>query len=419
MIKRNKSITSIMSIILLISVLVLITACSKTNSSNKPSDTSNKPSDTSTQDAPKDAVFAGGWPYATVPTGHFNMFVANAISLKFYRELHQLPLATYRAGSEEYVPMLAEQWKLSEDNKEIQVNLRNDVTWFSGDKFTSKDVWTTFMAFRLVGDPVWNYIEEVEVINDSQLTFKIKEETTMIYRYILRKPIVDYKTYGSFADKVGQLMVDGKDETSEEWKALVSDFTNFRPEIVNATGPYYLDPAKVSQSHIELAKNDTSFLADVVNFEKVIVYNGDVPDLTPLVLNKKVDYLTHQFPPASMKSFDNTGYSTIQLQGVDGIAMYFNAAVKPLDQIEVRQAIAYVIDRDRIGELALPGVTRGTDYISGLGDLMTETWVDTTKLIDYAVNTGKATELLESAGLTKKGDKWYLSDYSSGSGKLD
>jgi peptide/nickel transport system substrate-binding protein len=355
-------------------------------------------------------VFAGGWPYATVPTGHFNMFVANAISLKFYRELHQLPLATYRAGSEEYVPMLAEQWKLSEDNKEIQVNLRNDVTWFSGDKFTSKDVWTTFMAFRLVGDPVWNYIEEVEVINDSQLTFKIKEETTMIYRYILRKPIVDYKTYGSFADKVGQLMVDGKDETSEEWKALVSDFTNFRPEIVNATGPYYLDPAKVSQSHIELAKNDTSFLADVVNFEKVIVYNGDVPDLTPLVLNKKVDYLTHQFPPASMKSFDNTGYSTIQLQGVDGIAMYFNAAVKPLDQIEVRQAIAYVIDRDRIGELALPGVTRGTDYISGLGDLMTETWVDTTKLIDYAVNTGKATELLESAGLTKKGDKWYLSD---------
>ena len=28
-----------------------------------------------------DKVFVGGWPYSTVPTGHFNMFVANAIEL--------------------------------------------------------------------------------------------------------------------------------------------------------------------------------------------------------------------------------------------------------------------------------------------------------------------------------------------------
>ena len=33
-------------------------------------------------DAPvgnKDAVFVGGWPYSTVPTGNFNMFISNAI----------------------------------------------------------------------------------------------------------------------------------------------------------------------------------------------------------------------------------------------------------------------------------------------------------------------------------------------------
>lgn len=29
------------------------------------------------------SVFAGGWPYSTVPTGHFNMFVSNAIELKY------------------------------------------------------------------------------------------------------------------------------------------------------------------------------------------------------------------------------------------------------------------------------------------------------------------------------------------------
>jgi peptide/nickel transport system substrate-binding protein len=398
---RNKSITSFITIILLISIVVLMTACV-----NSEENLQDNPTKTDTEGA----VFAGGWPYATVPTGHFNMFVANAIELKFYRELHQLPLATYKASTDEYIPMLTESWELSEDKKAIKLVLRDDVSWHSGEKFTSKDVWTTFMAYKLVGNPVWNYIEDVEIINDTEVSFKIKNETTMIYRYILRKPIVDYKTYGSYADKVSKLLVDGKNETSEEWKSLVSEFNNFRPEIVDATGPYYLDPKNVSQSHVELVKNETSFLADTVNFEKVLVYNGDVPDLTPLVLNKKIDYLTHQFPSASMQSFKNAGYGTIQLQGVDGIAVYFNEAVKPLDKKEVRQAIAYVVDRNRIGDLALPGITRGTKYISGLGDLMTETWADTSKLVDYTVNVAKASELLESAGLTKKDGKWYLAD---------
>jgi len=399
--KRNKFLTSFLTILLLMGTVVFTAACGKTP---QPGTVAQTPTET------KEAVFAGGWPYATVPTGHFNMFVANAIELKFYRELHQLPLATYRAVSDEYVPMLAKSWKLSDDKKTFDLTLRNDVDWRSGEKFTAKDVWTTFMMYRLVGNPVWNYIDDVKVVSDTEVSFNIKQETTMLYRYILRKPMVDYKTYGTYADKVNTLLTSGKNETSEEWKALVNEFTNYRPEIVNATGPYYLDPAKVSESNVELLKNDKSFLASTVNFDKVLVYNGSVPDLTPLVLNKEVDYLTHQFPAATMDTFKGIGYNTIQLQGVDGIGLYINEAVKPLDIKEVRQAFAYVIDRNRIGELALPGITRGTKYISGLGDLMTENWVDTSKLIDYKVNLEKAKTLLQGAGLTLKDGKWFLAD---------
>ncbi|NLA54616.1 MAG: hypothetical protein GX858_09755 [Clostridiales bacterium] len=356
------------------------------------------------------AVFAGGWPYSTVPTGHFNMFVSNAIEMKFYRELHQLPLAVYRAADEEYLPMLASEWSVGEDSKTFDVTLRNDAKWLSGDMFTSKDVWTTFMLYRLVGNPVWNYISSVEMVADDQVSFGIQNPTIMLVRYVLRKPMVDYLTYGEYADKAQAILDGGKDESSEEWKALANDFSIFRPEYVNATGPFYLDPAKVNQSNVELQKNENSFLADTVNFDKVIVYNGDVPDLTPLVLNGEVDYLTHQFPAPSLETFLKMGYTTIQLQGVDGIAIYFNEALKPLDQKEVRQAIAYVVDRNRVGELALPGVTRGTKYISGLGDTMTETWVDVTKLTDYSVNPEKAAQLLETAGLSKKDGQWYLAD---------
>ena len=356
------------------------------------------------------SVFAGGWPYSTVPTGHFNMFVSNAIELKYWREIHQLPLATYDASTGEYNPMLATDWQISDDGSVYTVHLRDNVKWLSGDDFTAKDVWTTFMIYRLVGNPVWNYISGVKAVDDLTVEFTIFNPTTMLHRYILRKPIVDYKTYGSYADRADDIFSSGLGTDSAEYSALVSEFNTFRPDYVNATGPYYLDPALVSQSYVELPKNPNSFLADTVQFDKIIVYNGDVPDLTPLVLNRQIDYLTHQFPASSIETFKGLGYQTIQIQGMDGIALYFNCALEPLDSTAVRQAISYVIDRERIGQLALPGVTRGTEYVSGLGDSMTETWVDTSLLDNYDVDYDKAAALLEGEGLYKKDGQWYLPD---------
>lgn len=360
--------------------------------------------------AAAETVFAGGWPYSTVPTGHFNMFVSNAIELKFWREVHQLPLATYDASTGEYNPMLAQSWEISDDGTVYTVHLRDDAKWLSGDNFTSKDVWTTFMIYRLVGNPVWNYIDGMNIVDDYTIEFTISNPTTMLHRYILRKPVVDYLTYGSFADKADEIFSAGLGTDSAEYNELVSQFNTFRPDFVNATGPYYLDPDLVSQSYVEMPKNPNSFLADTVQFDKLIIYNGDVPDLTPLVLNKQVDYLTHQFPSSSIETFKALGYKTIQIQGMDGIALYFNCALEPLDSTAVRQAISYVIDRERIGQLALPGVTRGTKYVSGLGDSMTETWVDTSLLDNYDVDYDKAAALLEGEGLYKKDGQWYLPD---------
>ena len=306
--------------------------------------------------------------------------------------------------------MLAESWEISDDGTVYTVHLRDDAKWLSGDDFTSKDVWTTFMIYRLVGNPVWNYISGMNIVDDYTIEFSISNPTTMLHRYILRKPIVDYLTYGSFADRADEIFSAGLGTDSAEYNELVSQFNTFRPDFVNATGPYYLDPDLVSQSYVEMPKNPNSFLADVVQFDKLIIYNGDVPDLTPLVLNKQVDYLTHQFPSSSIETFKALGYKTIQIQGMDGIALYFNCALEPLDSTAVRQAISYVIDRERVGQLALPGVTRGTKYVSGLGDSMTETWVDTSLLDNYDVDYDKAAALLEGEGLYKKDGQWYLPD---------
>ena len=361
--------------------------------------------------AQDEAVFAGGWPYSTPPTGHFNMFISGSIELKFWREIQQLPLATYVAETDTYDPLLATAWEASEDGQKFNVTLRDDAKWVNGDPFTAKDVWATFMTYRLVNNAVWSYIDAVEVVSDTEVSFSVKTPTSLIIRQVLRKPMVDYATYGEFADKLQALIDEGKTEESEEWTALSEEFNNFRPAFVNATGPFYMDTDSISESCIELKKNENSFLADVVKFDKVLVYNGDVAELTPLVLNYEVDFLTHVFPAASVATFEGMGYEMIQAHGKDGIALYFNEAVAPLDQKAVRQAIAYIIDRDRVGEVALPGTTVGNKYITGLADSITEVWVDVDKLNPYALDHEKAAELLEQSGMSKHDDgQWYLAD---------
>lgn len=406
--RRARSILSAALAAVMLSGLMLLPGCSQTPAES-PDPSTSAPAGSQTGGQATQQAFVGGWPYTTPPTGHYNMFVSNAIELKFYRELHQLPLATYVAEDDSYEPMLAESWEVSEDGTTFTVNLRQDVTWRTGEAFTSKDVWTTFLIYRLMNNPVWDYIDSVNMVSDYVVEFEVKTPTTLLLRYVLRKPMVDYLTYGTYAEQVQALLDAGKGEESEEWKSLANDFSIFRPETVNATGPYYLDPANVSESCVILKKNESSFLADTVNFSEVYVYNGDVADLTPLVLNGEVDFLTHQFSAATMETFENMGYEMLQVAGVDGIALYFNETVEPLDKVEVRQAMAYVIDRERVGELALPGVSRGTEYITGMGDTMTESWVDVSKLENYDTDTAKASELLESAGLTQQSDgQWYL-----------
>lgn len=401
-----------LSVILAVAMMaMLLVGCGGKNGSTTSGDVSSASTYAEGETLSTGAVFAGGWPYSTPPTGHFNMFVANCIELKYYRELHQLPLATYNASTDTYDPMLAQEWNTSEDGTTFTVKLREDAKWMTGEAFTAKDVWTTFMMYRLVNNAVWSYISDVTVDSDNEVSFAVSTPSVLVLRQVLRKPMVDYTTYGEYAEKVDALLKAGLGEDSVEWTALVEEFNNFRPETVNATGPYYLDVNSISESSIELKKNENSCLADQVKFDKIVVYNGDVPDLTPLVLNGEIDFLTHVFPAASVATFEQMGYQMRQVAGRDGLAMYFNESVKPLDQVEVRQAIAHVVDRVRVGEVALAGITEGTKYLTGMCDTLTEDWVDTSKLISYNVDTEKAAALLEQAGLTKGSDgKWYLSD---------
>ncbi len=88
----------------------------------------------------------------------------------------------------EYTPRLAEKWSASPDYKEWTFHLRKGVQFHYGyGPFTAKDVVHSH-SFMLRPEttatlaPFWRNVEEVKIINDHQVVFRMKRpSTTMLY----------------------------------------------------------------------------------------------------------------------------------------------------------------------------------------------------------------------------------------------
>lgn len=97
-----------------------------------------------------------------------------------------------------------------------------------------------------------------------------------------------------------------------------------------------------------------------------------------------------------------------------GPALLFNHTVAPFDVKEVRQAMAYVIDREENAFLTNGFGATATEYMAGLLDssvpaMMNQEDID--KLNRYEFSTEKAEELLTSIGYTRNDDgKWVDAD---------
>ena len=357
-------------------------------------------------------IFAGAYPYSVPPVGHLNMFVTDAITLGIYQALFQPPLAMYYWADGTWMPLLATEWEIDPAASTLTVHLREGVKWSNGDDFTAEDVVVTFMCRRLVKGTVWRFLDNVEATDDYTVVFHMSQPSTVVERYVIRnEAIVDRATYGEWAQKLQALLDQGLDSDSDEWNALLQEFNAFRPEKLNATGPYVIDMATINEARLTLVKNPTSWLADTVKFDLVYMYNGETPTVTPIVLAQQVDYATHGFPPATEKAFVDAGVRIIRPPIYSGPALYFNYTIYPFDVKEVRQAIAYAVDRAQNGTVSLGESGKPVKFMAGFSDNIVPLWVaDTSVLNTYDYDPAKGASLLEGLGFTKGSDGVWVTD---------
>ncbi|HJZ45996.1 MAG TPA: ABC transporter substrate-binding protein [Roseiflexaceae bacterium] len=347
--------------------------------------------------------FHGAWPYQLPPKGHYNSFVTDFMDFGIYNDMLETPLAIYDWADSKFIPLLATEWKSDGDN--YTVKLQSGVKWSDGSDFSSDDVLTTFYLLRVMSNSVWRYIDKVEAPDKTTVTFHFAKPSSVAPRFILKTRIRPNSVYKDLGAKAKALV--DKPQDSDENKALREELTKFRPTDFVTSGPVKLDPASITSSRLTLVKSPGGFNADKFPFDAVVLFNGETPDITPVVLSKDVDYATHGFPPATEKSFIDAGIRIIRPATVSGPAIVFNYTNKDLAKPEVRQAIAYAVKRDENGTVSLGDSGKAVKYMTGFSDNMVPTWMSQdaiAKLNTYDYDPSKAEQLLTSAGYKKGAD---------------
>jgi peptide/nickel transport system substrate-binding protein len=361
--------------------------------------------------------FHGAWPFQVPPKGHFNVVEGNTDRIVAdgpYLDLIVPPPAMYMWKDKKYEGILAESWKLDASAKTYTVKLKSGLQWSDGKPLTSKDMVTTWWVLRIMRNVGWSYIDKVEATDEHTVVFTLGNASTVFERYALRRQIYSDTTYGEWARKAQDLFGAGKDLTSVEGKKLNTDFQAFHPADVVASGPFKFDVNSITNAQLTLVRNDSGYAVDKVDFTKVVLYNGETPDVTPLVLAKNVDYATHGFPPATTKEFTEKGIRILRPPAYSGAGLFINMGRAPeFKDARVRQALAHVIKRDQVGQVSLGDSGKAVKYMTGFSDLQVPDYLsagDLGKLQAYEYNVQKATDLLTAAGWKKSGDTWLKPD---------
>jgi peptide/nickel transport system substrate-binding protein len=358
----------------------------------------------------KGGEFHGAWPYVLAPQGHWNYYATNSIiSGSIYTDLFIPSLAVYNWAGNKYDYWLAESSKQNGDNYDVK--LRSGLKWDDGKPFTAKDVVTTYLVGRLAAYGIWNFIDKVEAVDDLNVRFHYTKPTSLGERLILRNGIKPDSIYGALATKAQTFYAGGGTNTTDAGKALIKEMNDFRPANPSSIGPYKVDPQSVTAAQFTMVRNTGGLFADKVNFDKIVIFQGETAEVTPLVLNGDIDYATHGFPLATDKAFQDKGYRIIRGPILTGPALYINWEKAPeLQDKRLRQAIAMAFNREEAGKIFYGTSARAPKYMTGFSDGLVANWVnsgDVSKLNAYAFDTAKADALMKDAGYAKGGDGIY------------
>ncbi|WP_251553703.1 ABC transporter substrate-binding protein [Neobacillus muris] len=293
-------------------------------------------------------------------------------------------LVTYDGTDTEVKPQLAEKWDISDDGLTYTFYLNKEAKFHDGTPVTAEAVKYSFTRAIDVGKSAAGQFKGVinkdsfEIVDDHTIKIKLEQPFAPFIKTLgtVFGNIVNPKLAEHHGDDLGESYIADKDMGS---------------------GPYVLESWDRGQKLVLKANEDywgTSPTMKTVNIQIV-----NEPSTARLMLEKgEIDLIDDtMLSPDVMKQMEDTeGIEIVKSPGyaIDDIAI--NMEKEPLDNVKVRQALAYAVNYDSINKDIL------LDAGKRVGGIIPEGmfgYNPDVKLYDFDLEKAKA--LLKEAGYEK------------------
>jgi peptide/nickel transport system substrate-binding protein len=365
-------------------------------------------------------VFAG----ASDPVSLDPALVSDGESIRVATQIFET-LIGLKPGTTELEPMLATEWKISPDAKTYTFTLRDGVTFQDGEPFNAEAVCFNFDRWYNFKGPLqsasasyyWQSFfggyKENESKDLSPSLYKScqapDDKTAVI---TLTKPsasMLGALTQQAFSIASPKALREGNADAgrldAEGSFTSTSDFGTKNPV---GTGPFKFD-SWTREDRLSLVRND-DYWGDKAKLERVIIrpIADNAARLQALQNDEIQGY--DLVEPQDVQTIEGDGNLKLLERPAFNVAyVTINSAKPPMDKLQVRQAVAYGLDRKAVVD----------NFYGGRGVVAKEFmppeifgYSDDVKTYDY--NPAMAKQLLQQAGLTLpvKIEFWYPSDVS-------
>jgi peptide/nickel transport system substrate-binding protein len=277
-------------------------------------------------------------------------------------------------------PWLATSWTWSDNNKVLTFNIRQGVKWSDGVPFTAKDVVFTFDELKkfpgLDIQSDWSFLSSVVQKGSDQVVMTFKTAGTANFYYAAdQTPIIPEHIWASIKNPVtyndnhpvgtGAYTVSACTPENITYSANKHYYISGEPKVATVDYPAFLSNNTANQ---ELADGQAQW------------GNQFIPSIQSFYSGKSASN-KYWFPP------------TVNNE------IFINLKKPLLDELPVRQAMAYAIDRQKVSQIGEYGYEPPANQ-TGIVTPTFSSWEDTAEAAkyNYDYDPAKAKSILTAAG---------------------
>lgn len=340
-------------------------------------------------------VFAGSADPVTLDP----FFASDGESFRPARQIFEGLVGT-KPGTADPAPLLATSWKTSSDGLSTAFTLRSGVKFSDGTTFDATaacwnfDRWyNTPPGIAQSEDKSYYYIALFKGFATGDLTDSVYKSCTVSSPTSLTVALT--KPFAGFVAALSLPSFSMQSPTAIKRYGATGQADPTQSQYATAhptgTGPFVLSSWEKG-TQLTLKRNDSYWGPKALVDQVKIVPIADPKARADALLNGEIDGFD-LVGPADIPRLQDAGYQIENRPAFNILYLGMNQAVKPLNDIRVRQAIAYAIDKQAVINASMPqGTKPALEFVPNTVDGYT------TDVATYPYNPTKAKALLKAAG---------------------